>query len=380
MKEFIFVILILSVTAFDFEYSLYTARECPKYSCGANFENPNACSKQIMEEHNVHMLLRECKENEVCDIKENSDEEGVCAKHYSASKFLPGEFCTDNSECLSTVCKDGVCVGKGEGEQCEIADECNPGLMCHGKLCNSAAKENDECDAWHHVCQANLVCDNGHCVKIGSKKKGEKANAPGACETLYVHEGVCTTAPTLLTKSDVKCTEDTMCEYEIKDIGKFSEKCVCGMTKDGEKFCNPGRGDAAISDYMKYVKNDALATKCHVKKGPLCMYKKFEDMGDDFYKAYVAYMKAMRGASFLNNEDCVKKIINKVYWDSVDALKKEEDDDDEDSAAKYVFLAVAIIVVFITALILFIIYFKKRREEAGEGETTEGLTTENANP
>ncbi len=78
-----------------------------------------------------------------------------------------------------------------------------------------------------------------------------------------------------------------------------------------------------------------------------------------------------RGAIFIDNEDCVKNVINKLYWDSMAAIKKEEES--EENTGKYVFLAIAIIVVFLVALTLFIIYFKRQREAQGE-ETTEGLT------
>lgn len=110
----------------------------------------------------------------------------------------------------------------------------------------------------------------------------------------------------------------------------------------------------------------------------MCTYKKFQDMGSSFYKAYVSYTRLTRGAILVNNEDCVKKVVNKLYWDSWDEVKKTEGD--AEGQGKYIFLAVAIVVVFITALVLLTLYYKRQiaAHEAKEGytlDTTEAQAT-----
>ena len=115
---------------------------------------------------------------------------------------------------------------------------------------------------------------------------------------------------------------------------------------------------------------DEIGDKCHVSKGPLCVYKKFEDMGDDFLRAYMAFTELTRGPLLKNNEDCVRKVINRLYWKANDKINGSEEE--EDGQAKYIFLAGAIVVVFITALILFTLYFKRQiaSESAQPAEDT----------
>lgn len=106
---------------------------------------------------------------------------------------------------------------------------------------------------------------------------------------------------------------------------------------------------------------------CHSSKGPLCVYKKFKDMGEKFYRAYMNYMDMTRRNLHVDNPDCVKKVVNHEYWDSVEALRGNT----KTSSVKYIILSVAIGVVFILSLVLFTIYYKKKsknRESLTEEE------------
>ncbi len=118
---------------------------------------------------------------------------------------------------------------------------------------------------------------------------------------------------------------------------------------------------------MNYIANTkGLGEKCHVSRGALCMHKEFKKMDPTYYKAYIAYMKAFRGAIYMENEECVKNVINKAYWDSM-AQVNEEEESSEDHAMRYYILAASIVLVFVVALVLFHCYYKSQPTE-GEGE------------
>lgn len=114
---------------------------------------------------------------------------------------------------------------------------------------------------------------------------------------------------------------------------------------------------------------------CHVKRGPLCINAKVDDVSTDFYKAYVAYTRLTQDANYYNNTECVRKIYNSLYWTALDKIKEAEGEDDK--FGLYLFLGIAIGAVFIIAILLLVIYFKRRKsdEDESEGITPDKLTT-----
>ncbi len=107
---------------------------------------------------------------------------------------------------------------------------------------------------------------------------------------------------------------------------------------------------------------------CHIKRGPLCLNKKIDDMPLEFFKAYVSYMKMTQPALFINNTECVSNIYTKLYWTSIDKIN--EADSDEDKFGLYLFLGIAIGAVFVIAILLLVIYFKRRKSDEDEAEET----------
>ncbi len=123
---------------------------------------------------------------------------------------------------------------------------------------------------------------------------------------------------------------------------------------------------------MNYVKQVAENKDgCHVGRGPLCTPSEFKDMGEDYYRALVAYNKMTRWNMFYNNTDCVKKILNSEFWDAVDAI--DEADDDDDKFGLYLFLGVAIGAVVVIAILLLVIYLKKSKTDDEETSGEEPL-------
>ena len=100
--------------------------------------------------------------------------------------------------------------------------------------------------------------------------------------------------------------------------------------------------------------------ECHVLRGIFSMTKKGLTL--DYAKAVRAYYIATTGAIIVENADCVKKSINRLYWDS-DKMVKDAEEEEEDQFGLYLFLGIAIGAVFVIAILLLVIYFKRRKNE-----------------
>lgn len=88
-------------------------------------------------------------------------------------------------------------------------------------------------------------------------------------------------------------------------------------------------------------------------------------MDINFFKAFVQYNEMIKWASFHENEDCVKKVINADYWF---AKEKVDSDADDDKFGLYLFLGIAIGAVVVIGILLLVIYLKRGSEE--DEETT----------
>ena len=92
----------------------------------------------------------------------------------------------------------------------------------------------------------NSICNEGHCVKLGSVSVKKNATAPAACETFYIYNGTCQKGPVLIShKKDNKfiCSgTNNTCNYSLKNGHKLTRHCQCGMNPEGNSYCNPGEG------------------------------------------------------------------------------------------------------------------------------------------
>jgi len=59
-----------------------------------------------------------------------------------------------------------------------------------------------------------------------------------------------------------------------------------------------------------------LRKHCHILKGPLCLYKSFENMPREFHMAFVQYEYYRRGVIYQDNPKCVSKTLNFLYWEA----------------------------------------------------------------
>ncbi len=343
-------------------------QQCPKYVC--NSELPTGtCLLKREQWGSLIFELNQCELGQVCDIYD-MDLEAKCSSNYSHPLKYPGEVCTVDSECTSSVCNNStkICTGRREKEACQTDIDCHAGMYCSpapAKICLQTRKEGEKCSL-HERCAPYLVCSRGECVLQASLENGADADVPAACKSFFINNGKCSAGPSLKrlpddpTEGPIPC-HDNRCVY-ISAVGQteFSEPCQCGHLESGEPLCAPGVGDFSFEDYSEFIERQKLQdTECHVLKGPFCRSRPTNKLGRFYHNAYVVYENYTRGVIYANNSDCVKDVLYPEYWYSVAHVKKIEKVDQP-----YTFLAATVGIVVILDAIFIWQYFKKWSEDA----------------
>jgi len=235
MKLLIAISLILCCSGFfiDPEKPLECARcEC-KDDIGAE-----VC---LIIESGLKYSLRKCSsENKVCDLHNMTKGGALCSNYYTGSNYLPGEYCTNDAECLSNKCNK-TCQGKKETESCTTHEDCDAGLYCAkgNSVCSKTKAVDEICDE-NKRCAWNLVCNsNNKCIHKGSKKDGDDAKSPEECESFYINGSKCAEGPKFAGKKLV--SNEYKCFYEGTE--KFDTPAKCGRDSEGTMQCNLGQGD-----------------------------------------------------------------------------------------------------------------------------------------
>ena len=242
---------------------------CPRYHCG-NITIENACAVAEFSNGTFDYMLQPCKnQSNFCNISESFNEPSYCVPHPQMPTLLPGEYCKNNKECLSNVCKtlkrgEGtVCYGTEKNHACKADENCNPGLYCLSGSCQPLLGLGKRCDA-KRKCVVTAVCDKEVCVNIGSKNLGDHAQIPSACSSFYVYEGKCAKGPFLIFESavdELKCPKSGECIYYMPDLNvNKSEPCICGMSDNSEGYCMLGRGNMVMDDVCSFSDITNLST------------------------------------------------------------------------------------------------------------------------
>eukprot|EP00826_Nyctotherus_ovalis_P027376 TRINITY_DN213_c0_g2_i1.p1 TRINITY_DN213_c0_g2~~TRINITY_DN213_c0_g2_i1.p1 ORF type:complete len:377 (-),score=52.44 TRINITY_DN213_c0_g2_i1:57-1151(-) len=328
--------------------------KCSVYQCGQLADNE--CARM----NETHFVLKSCSKGTVCDFQ-ISPKPSTC-KALLHSRF-PGEYCTAGTECITNNCDKNICVGDKEGSTCHYNHECNPRLFCDGERgkCCSVAHENEYCES-RKLCDSGLLCYDSKCIRIGSIKVGDSTDTPEACETLHMHEGICTKGPKLVRdhsesqEGPINCKDK--CTYIYEDNYKFTTRCTCTKQSNPSLLCNPGNADINIGDYLYYIRNlDMNNHNRHIGCGVLCLTKDFDNMELQYYKAFIAYTNLTQWASAVTDLECVKQIFHDNYWRALGKVK--ELDETQDKKVLYLFLIITFSVILIGMIVLFIIYLKR---------------------
>lgn len=78
--------------------------------------------------------------------------------------LLPGRFCTDSYQCVSSYCKEQICKGRTKDDSCNRHEDCNNGMYCRMKenwpydtTCTKQKNTYEKC-AQDIECQNNQFC------------------------------------------------------------------------------------------------------------------------------------------------------------------------------------------------------------------------------
>jgi len=187
-----------------------------------------------------------CTKNSQC--VSSSPNQLNCINNTCTFVYLPGDSCSGNSDCVSGNCTGSICQGQMMGEICNTfpseanAQMCNFGLWCMPNatnptvgVCENRTASGQNCTI-PAQCMEGTTCfsstnDNGTlsqamCQTIGTQSTGNPCIDSFACDSGDVCiNGNCTT----LTPSIVSCTLNSNC------TGPNSQ-CTCSVIT-GELYC-----------------------------------------------------------------------------------------------------------------------------------------------
>eukprot|EP00831_Metopus_contortus_P042424 TRINITY_DN3360_c0_g1_i3.p2 TRINITY_DN3360_c0_g1~~TRINITY_DN3360_c0_g1_i3.p2 ORF type:complete len:340 (+),score=60.76 TRINITY_DN3360_c0_g1_i3:139-1158(+) len=319
---------------------------------------------------------KECTPNTnlLCQIPEKLETKAVCKESRDSGFRYPGEYCSSDSECLGIgQCKDKICLGKNEKEGCISDLDCAAGLYCLNSTCNETIKEGEACDK-DHKCKANAFCHKQKCRIPMQLENGKSADVPALCKSYFsINNGICSEGPKLVMKKinnkEIKNCTDDICTYKYidgKEEKNFTTLCSCGMNQFGQAYCNKGAREVDVDSLSEYLKSEAA--KCHISKGPFCLTHEISEMSVPFHKAYVANEELMNDARYQDNEECVKNMINNLYWKSKDVAERKE----IDKESLYIFLGATFGFLVIVGVVILIFYLRNKKNEDTEEEEESG--------
>ena len=315
-----------------------------KYVCDNTTRPPTDLSCAWVNFSNPDILnLRPCKDkNKICEITFGG-EVNNCSDNYTNATLYPGENCTQDIQCYSGHCQNGMCLSNGQGlnkpcledSDCDtgyscIKDASNPNPFCYNLLLTGQKGCSSTLLKYGKKCMPNLICDGDSCEEIGSKKKGDKVKAPFECYSLFAHYNqsqdtyYCVDGPKLVSSSaSVPSVCIDNCKYTYKSPQKIDQTiikpCSFSWNESYSKVCNPGIGDLSTlaKQFFAYTK---LPSKCHVSRGLFCNTTRNETELTIYYKGLVAYKRLTQYSDVYKNEYCVQQMINSDYYDATNHL------------------------------------------------------------
>jgi len=220
--------------------------------------------------------------------------------------YAPGDSCSNNTDCTTNNCTNGMCMGISMGQSCLLSPmSCNFGLWCMPNMttmtCQNRTAEGDNCTTISQCIEgttcfsstqsANGTLSQAMCQTIGTQDQGGPCMDSSACDSGNVcYQGNCTAVGTSMTA----CTSNGNCTGGL---------CACSAVT-GDLYCvgtlynNPCTDESislesCLATSMCNEATDAPNSCCYANC--LSEYKKsmscgcsFSDSvsGDCFYNQY----------------------------------------------------------------------------------------------
>ena len=316
--------------------------ECKAYSCGGSDWKDGVCI--AYNEGDNTFYSKGCPNNShdsYCDSELAASDKFLnvtCGQAPEPSPKYPGESCSNDTQCISGNCANGVCKGKPKAGTCSHNKDCDPGLYCSfNDNCTELIPAGSSGCISDFECALGAFCNttsgqigNHPCVPYFSGKIGDPVPPPQssisigsgfsyACESATYNStsGTCVSAP----KSSSFPIECTNSEKDCKVDSSFQGTCSCGMNPYAKKYCSPMTGDppgALLIDELKKI-DHTNNTFCNTERrySVECLMKAAgeQKLNPDF--VYLRIYNFTNFARYHENDNCTKKAFNKDFWDRV---------------------------------------------------------------
>ncbi|CDW88191.1 UNKNOWN [Stylonychia lemnae] len=384
-------ILVSSLALLFIPISAANSKKCPQYVCSDNEVSNDVCAYKLRTlDFDEKIYITSCKPGFSCPIEDikNSDVTQVKCKptdkkllldynHYeneyhlissrmlnselsfehpllsqsNSKTYLPGEACTQNSDCFSNTCTtSGVCNGKKQDEVCDYATnediECDVGYYCNKdkKSCQKQVEVGEACSDTIK-CVNWGVCNKGTCYQRRSLNASAEIEGPKYRDVCYNFYAVteedgktyCSPGP-YLNNSHVCKNIDDKCYYfrlgneeGTSHTVTESADCQCGYGQKGNAYCPFKEGDEQFTKTLDLAYNFWIRKpKCHISNPPGCQEAKNTK---GYYTIVGSRLELLYGHELMDNSECFKQVgKHNRYWNEVrtkmaDEIQKERDDD-----------------------------------------------------
>lgn len=332
---------------------------CPIYQCSP-FPLDNSTG-QCIEKEGFTYNLGTCSEEFYTYCPPNQVD-SYCQLPISPSDInvsYPGEQCTYDRNCLDSLCLNGVCNGFPVGHSCERTSQCAPGNYCNStNFCQGQKNVSQACSS-DYECFNNLGCYGSVCTPYFTISAGSSLKTcvnginylcqTGACGSVN-NSWVCLSNLTSNGGYPKLCGNDGDCVViSDKMFPTYSTNCQCGFNPIGGSFCNLAPGDKPFQTYINYMitwfKKSSL--KCHtlVRDSLKCIQQN-TNLNNYAFIQYYRYQVLMYPYVQMN-DDCIKEIFTRNYWDAYTLTKNlPSHDDDDDSFSTFFILSLGLVVIF----------------------------------
>ena len=251
----------------------------------------------------------------------------------------PGEFCMENSNCITGTCQSNTCLGLGPGLYCYTNSACDVGLYCGpGSYCTPQLGAGSACTS-DFQCQNNLACNKtlfapGTCLGYYSIPSGSAVGTcvdhliegisnlcqSGSCYLLnpgFDSAGICVPAYKDLYGYPSVCEVDAEC-MGYNGVNTTAGSCTCGMDMYGRAYCDALSGDppglAVQALWMQHVNAPGISN-CHTQRR-FDMFCLQQNLGPSALQSFLKNRDEFtHTARYQGNDYCTKAIFNNQFFD-----------------------------------------------------------------
>lgn len=298
---------------------------CAAYICGSV---PDACTADFQDDI---VQASPCPEHTYCSS------EGQCEsfqEKYAPTVAYVGELCNHSIPCEDSICEQGRCQGKAEGEPCTRHTECEAGLYC-GFICRRLIESEEVGCRDDFDCEPAAGCNSGICVTYFSLEAGTHIDhcqsfqsplcASGLCRDNLCIAGLHTSAAAFPTP----CDSSWDCEATDSLGRSYYSPCQCGLNSDSQHYCSVLPSDEVGSDYLSFLslwtKSEAIhecnterrwSLHCLLSTWPACRVLEY------LYKQY----RLREFPKLVDALECVEASITRDYWEIREAFRREAEE------------------------------------------------------